>query len=85
VDLAKPGGNIGFNQLDRLFHCGVCRFILPAVRPQMIATQNQAFLREPDLLSDVQYKIAKIGGLHAGVTAKLIDLIRGGFNQDFVV
>ena len=85
MDLAKPSRDIGFDQLYGLFHRRLCGFILPAVWPQMVAAQNQAFLWKTDFLSDFEDKVTEVSRFHAGITAELVYLIRGGLNQDFIV
>jgi hypothetical protein len=45
-----------------IFHRRVGRFVLPAVWPQMIAAEDQAFMRKTDFFGDLQDKIAEIAG-----------------------
>lgn len=50
----------------------------------MIATKNQPLTWKTHFLGDAIDKITKVSRFHAGITAKLINLVRGRFNQNFV-
>ncbi len=54
---------------------------MPAIWTQMVATQNQRILWEIQRVGELTNKAAKIGGRHSGITAELVHLIGGRFNQ----
>lgn len=85
MNFAKPRPHIVGHQLRRLRHRDLSRFIAPVIGAEMIAAQNQTGKRKADPGGDGLNKIAKACRRHAGVTAKLINLIGGGFNQDLAL
>ena len=48
----------------------------------MVACQDHHVLGQVDVLGHFQDHLVEVGGLHAGVAAKLVDLVGGGFDQD---
>lgn len=81
VDFFESCRNVAFNQIIGIGHCLSGRQVLPAVWPQMVTTQNQRILREIQRVGELTNKAAKIGGRHSGITAELVYLIGGCFNQ----
>ena len=48
----------------------------------MVACQNHHVFGQTDVACHFQDHLVEISGLHAGVAAKLVDLVGGGFDQD---
>ena len=85
MDFAESCGDVSFNQGYGFLHRFCRYFILPAVRAEVIAPQDQSFSREANFLCDAIDKITEIGGFHPGIATKLINLIRRCFDQNFTV
>ncbi|CSE39989.1 Uncharacterised protein [Shigella sonnei] len=75
MNFTEASTNICFYQLDGFFHRRIRIFLLPAVWPQMIAAENNAFACKSDFIGNRKNKFAKVCRCHSGITAKLIDLV----------
>jgi hypothetical protein len=51
----------------------------------MVSAQKEAVLRETDAACDRRYKVSEGDRRHSGVTAVLVDLVRGRFNEHQLV
>ena len=81
MDLVETGTGIGMDQCTRILHCQFGRLLLPGIRTEVIAAKDQAFTRESVGIGQAFHVSAKLRRSHAGVAAKLIDLVGGGFDQ----
>ena len=81
VNLFEPGGNISADQLIGFCHGFFSRFILPAVRSEVVAAEDQVFAGKVMFIGQFPHKITEICRGHAGITTELIHLIGGCFNQ----
>ena len=81
MNLAKAGVHIVRDEPLGFLHSRLRGQILPAVRAQMIATEQHLLAPHVEPRRDLEYETAEIRGAHARVAAVLIDLIGGGLDQ----
>lgn len=83
MELAEAGGCV----LSDHDLCGGHGFggsgLLPGIGAEVIATEEDAFGGKTELCGNVEDEPAEVGGLHAGVAAVLVDLVGGGFDEDW--
>ena len=82
MDLGKACAGILVDQLDRVLHGLGLGQLLPGQGAEVVACQDHHVLGQVDVLGHFQDHLVEVGGLHAGVAAKLVDLVGGGFDQD---
>src|SRR5262249_32480576 len=63
-------------------HRFVCRQRLPWIGPKVISPKCKAIWREANTICKAGDKIAEHRGLHAGIAAILVDLVRGRLDQN---
>jgi hypothetical protein len=64
-----------------LLHGLVGRQMLPRVGAEMVAAEDEARRVEADRRGDLLDEATEVGWRHAGITAILIDLVAGRFDQ----
>ena len=82
VDLGKACAGILVDQLDRVLHGLGLGQLLPGQGAEVVACQDHHVLGQVDVFGHFQDHLVEVGRLHAGVAAKLVDLVGGGFDQD---
>ena len=82
MDLGKAGACILVNQFHGVFHCFGLRQLLPSQGSEVVACQNHHVFGQTDVACHFQDHLVEISGLHAGVAAKLVDLIGGCLDQN---
>ena len=75
MDFFKSSGHIAFDQIVSVSHRDLCWQILPTVGTEMIAAEDQLRLGKMHRVGQPADKAAKIGWRHAGVAAKLVNLV----------
>ncbi len=81
VDFLKARPRIAAHQLGGLFHCGALGLAAPDQWAQMVAPQQLLFPGKARSIGYLLHKTQEIHRLHAGVAAKLVHLVGGGFHQ----
>ena len=82
MDLGKAGACILVNQLHRVFHCFGLRQLLPSQGSEVVACKDHHVFGQTDVACHFQDHLIEISGLHAGVAAKLVDLIGSCLDQN---
>ena len=81
MDLAEASGDIGRNHLFGLGH-GLCLGqVAPGIGAKVIAAQDHQFRRAAFLRGQPEDQISEVLRRHAGITAKVVDLIAGRLDQ----
>jgi hypothetical protein len=81
MNLGEAGTHILGDHLLREAHGLFRRLCAPRIRPQVIAAENQPLGRQTGRGDMPEGKIAEGRGTHPGVSAELIDLVAGRFQQ----
>ena len=81
MHLGEAGARIGIDHRRSLLHRGGGSHVLPRVRSEMIAAEDQAIDRETRFVRMRLDKAAEAGRRHAGVAAVVVDLVAGGLDQ----
>ena len=85
MNLGETGQYALADKFLRVFYrCGL-RQVLPRLRTEMVAAENNVGLVISDFISYSVDVITEVGRLHADVSAELIDLVACGFDQHFVI
>jgi len=81
MDLAKAGAHVVGDQDAGALEGGRRGLRLPDIGTEMIAPEQHPLTGEPDLIRQAPHDVPESRGLEAGVTAVLIHLVGGGFDQ----
>ena len=81
MDLAEAGADILFDHHVSARHRFVCRQRLPWIRTKVISAKDNLVRRKACPICNASDEIAELRGLHAGIAAVLIDLVRRRLNQ----
>ena len=77
----EAGGDVGLDQHARMGHGFGGGTLLPGVRAEVVAAQDQPLARETFLIGQRAHVVAVLRWGHAGVAAELVDLVGGRFDQ----
>jgi len=81
MDLVEAGGHVGADQLACMRHRDLGGLLLPRIRAEVIAAQDQAFARERLCIGQREQVVAELRRRHPRVSAELVDLVGGRFDQ----
>jgi len=81
MDLAKARAHVLAHHDAGALQGGLCGLRLPAVRSQMIATEQHALARQADLIGHTPHDIAESRRPQSGVAAVLVHLIGGRLDE----
>ncbi len=81
MQLGEPRRRIGGDHRLGLFHGVIGRQVLPRVRAQVVAAEDDARCVAAGALGRLGDEAAKVVGRHAGIAAILVDLVAGRLDQ----